>query len=224
VEIRAADGHCFTAWRCDPIDRVRGGIVVLHAIWGLTRRMGEVCARFAEAGYIAIAPALYARLGSTLEYPYDRGVDGVQSYAALSAPQILTDVEAASADCDPTGTGAVAIGGFCTGGSWAWRAAAALTFRAQVNFYGSHVPQLLDLTPRCPTLMHYGDGDHIVAVAEIERIRQRHPSVQVYLYPGAGHAFENPDQTSFDPAAASLAWSRTIAFLDQQFAARAGPR
>jgi carboxymethylenebutenolidase len=186
--------------------------------------MGEVCARFAEAGYTAIAPALYARLGSTLEYAYDCGLEGVQSYAALSAPQILTDIRAASAACDPasTGTNAVAISGFCTGGSWAWRAAAALPFRAQVNFYGSHVPQLLDLAPRCPTLMHYGDRDPIVPVPEIERIRERHPTVELYLYPGAGHAFENPDQSSFDAAAADLAWSRSFAFLDQQFARSTG--
>jgi carboxymethylenebutenolidase len=174
--------------------------------------MGDVCARWAAAGYTAIAPALYDRVAPDLIHAYDRAADGSKTYAQLTEGHIFADVEAAAAAAGPAGT--VAISGFCSGGSWAWRAAAALDFAAQVNFYGSHIPALIDLVPRCPTILHYGDVDHVVSLAEIERIGARHPSVELHIYRGAGHAFENNEQATYDQRAADLAWQRSIAFLD----------
>jgi carboxymethylenebutenolidase len=212
VELEARDGQRIPAWRCDPAGVPKGGVVVLHAIFGLTRRMGEVCARWAQAGYSAVAPALFARLGSTLEFPYTHTAPGIESYAALKPEGIFTDIEAAGRAAAPAG--GVVISGFCTGGSWAWRAAAALPFLAQVNFYGSHIPELLDLVPRCPTLLLYGDADRIVSRPEIDRIRARHPGVTLVVYPGVGHAFENPYQSGYDAAAAARAWTRAVDFVD----------
>jgi carboxymethylenebutenolidase len=179
--------------------------------------MGDVCARWAAAGYRAIAPALFDRLGRDIVHPYERPNDGIESYAALTDVQIYTDIAAAIAAAGPPGK--VAISGFCTGGSWAWRAAARMPFPAQVNFYGSHIPALLDLAPRCPTILHYGDKDLLAPPQAIADIRARHPAVQLHLYPGAAHAFENCEQASYDAASADLAWQRSIAFMDQHVAA-----
>ena len=114
----------------------------------------------------------------------------------------------------------VAISGFCTGGTWAWIAAAELDFDAQVNFYGSHVPARLEYAPKCPTVMHYGDSDHIVPVPDIDKIRAANPEVTIHIYPGAGHAFFNPEQASHDADGAALAFRRSIEFLDRQFGGR----
>ncbi len=221
LELTAHDGHRIPAWRCEPLTVPKAGVVVLHAIFGLTRRMAEVCGLWADAGYRAVAPALFARLGPSLEFPYEHNVPGIQSYAALTAEDILADIDAATAAAG-AGAGAanVLISGFCTGGSWAWRAAAARTFLAQINFYGSHVPALLDLTPRCPTLLLYGDSDHIVPRADIERIRSRHPEATLEVYSGAGHAFENPYQPGYHARTAARAWVRAIAFADTVLATR----
>jgi carboxymethylenebutenolidase len=218
IALSAADGHRLTAWRADPNTTPKGGIVVLHAVYGATTHMGDVCARWAAAGYTAIAPALFDRLGPDRVYPYDQPASGTRSYEALTEAQIFADVGAAAAAAGPAGR--VAISGFCTGGSWAWRAAARLDFPAQVNFYGSHIPALIDLAPRCPTILHYGDADRIVPPADVDRIRARHPDVELHVYPGAGHAFENVDQASYDAAAADLAWSRSIAFMDRHVGSR----
>ena len=213
IELTAADGHRLEAWSARPAGLPKGGIVVLHAVYGATPHMGDVCVRWAAAGYHAIAPALFDRLGRDIVHPYDRPNDGVASYAALSGAQVYANIEAAT---DAAGApGKVAISGFCTGGSWAWRAAARMNFPAQVNFYGSHIPALLDLTPRCPTILHYGDQDRLAPPAAIEALRTRHPAVELHLYRGAGHAFENCDQASYDAAAADLAWLRSIAFMDR---------
>jgi len=220
VRLAAADGHRFTAWRSEPAGRAKGGIVVLHAVYGLALHIGDVCDRWAEAGYSAIAPALFDRVGRGQVHPYNAtgGEAGRKYFAALGEAQILADV-AACRDA-LRGAGKVAISGFCSGGSWAWTASARLDFDAQVNFYGSHVPARLDQTPRCPTIMHYGDSDHVVPMEKIALIRATHPAVTIHVYPGAKHAFLNPEQTAaYSAAAAPLAWQRSVEFLDRTFGA-----
>ena len=215
IELTAADGHRFSAWQADPTVPTKGGVVVLHAVYGAAAHMGEVCARWAAAGYRALAPALFDRLGPGLVFPYSQAAEGVKRYASLSEAQIFADIAAAAKAANPKGL--AVISGFCTGGTWAWRAAAssALNFAAQVNFYGSHIPAFLDLVPRCPTILHYGDSDHIVPLASVQAIAARHPGTEMHIYPGAGHAFENVEQATYNAAAGDLAWSRSVAFLER---------
>lgn len=218
ISLTAEDGHTFDAWRADPDGAAKGGVIVLHAVYGLTGHMGDVCDAWAGDGYAAVAPALYDRVGKDIVHPYGAaGAEaGRQSYGALTQDQILADIAACAAALRPSGP--VAISGYCTGGTWAWIAASTLAFDAQVNFYGSHVPARLEFTPTCPTVMHYGDNDRIVPVADIDRIREARPEVTIHIYPGGEHAFFNPEQPSHDAEAAALAWRRSIDFLDQQFA------
>ena len=218
ITLTAADGHQLAAWRADPGNEVKGGIVLLHAVYGMTDHMGDVCETFADHGYAAIAPALYDRIEPGIVHPYTReGVEaGQESYAVIGREAILADVEACAAALRETGR--VAISGFCTGGTWAWESAAVLGFDASVNFYGSHVATRLEVHPDCPTIMHYGDSDVIVPMPDVERIRAANPDVTVHVYPGGKHAFFNPDQANYDADAASLALERSVAFLDAQFA------
>lgn len=218
VEIPSSGRHRFEAWRSDPAGNPKGGVVVLHAIYGLTSHIGDVCDRWARDGYAAIAPALFDRVGKGLVHPYssEGGNAGRTCYQGAGEANILADIAASAAAFD-AGIPRIASG-FCTGGTWAWVASATQQFDAQVNFYGSHVATRLDLKPRCPTVMHYGDNDHVVSVADIERIRSANPEVLVHVYPGAKHAFYNPEQGNHDASAAELAWQRSIAFLAEQVA------
>jgi carboxymethylenebutenolidase len=217
VSLTVADGHRLTACRSDPAGAAKGGIVILHAVYGLTDHVGDVCDQWAAAGFAAMAPALFDRRGAGRVHPYSRaGADaGIEDYAALSEQDIFADVAACEKALRPSGK--VAISGFCTGGTWAWRAAAALPFDAQVNFYGSHVPRFLNLKPRCPTLMHYGDKDTIMPFIAVEGIISACPAVEVLVYKNAGHAFFNPAQDHYDAVAARQAWDRSVAFMEQTF-------
>lgn len=217
ITVTAADGHELDAWRADPAGTAKGGIVVLHAIYGLIDHMGDVCDIWAGEGFSAIAPALYDRIGKNIVHGYDEPDKGRDSYGALTREQILADVAGCAAALRP---GPVAISGFCTGGSWAWVAAQELPFDASVNFYGSHVHKWLDYKPKCPTIMHYGDADWVVPMEGIDAIKAANPEVAVYIYPGAGHAFFNPEQKSHDAAAAALALRRSVDFLDSGFGAQ----
>lgn len=216
ISVTASDGHELDAWRSDPSGKSKGGIIVLHAIYGLTSHLGDVCDMFAEHGFTAIGPALYDRIGKDTVHPYGEvgGAAGRDSYASLTKEQILADVAGCAAALRP---GPVAISGFCTGGSWAWVAGQELDFDAQVNFYGSHVHQWTEYSPKCPTIMHYGDSDRIVPLEGVKAIQAANPDVTVHIYPGANHAFFNPEQDYHDPDAASLLLSRSVAFLEECF-------
>ena len=214
TEITAADGHVFDVYRADPAGQAKGGIIILHAIYGLTTHIGDVCDQWASEGYAAIGPSLFDRTGRGSVYGYDPagGEAGMQHYAKLTQEGVLADVAACSSAFGDTMP--KIISGFCTGGTWAWKSSAYLPFDAQVNFYGSHVLENLDVVPKCPTVMHYGDSDHIVDVPGIEKIKAAHPDVLVHVYPGGGHAFFNPEQQRYNREAAAQTWRNSLAFLD----------
>ena len=213
IRLSSADGHTLEAWRCDPVGAPLGGIVVLHAVFGLTDHIGAVCAGWAAAGHAAVAPALYDRIAPQRTHAYDRaGADaGIVDYASLTEAQIFADIQAcraAFAEGLP-----LVMSGFCTGGSWAWRAAAALPFAAQVNYYGSHLPELQHMAPRCPTLVHYGDRDPIVPLEAARAVQAARPEIELVVHEGAGHAFFNPEQPTYHAAAAARAHALSLAFL-----------
>jgi carboxymethylenebutenolidase len=219
VLLKAGDGHVLSAWSSSPEGACKGGVVVLHAVFGLTSHIGDVCDRWAAAGFRALAPALYDRLGPGVVHPYGRaGAEaGSRTYARLTDEQILADIAACARDLSPHGP--VAITGFCTGGSWSWTAASRMSFAAQVAFYGSHIHERLEQAPLCPTQLHYGADDHVVSEMEQQRIRAAFPALDMRLYEGAGHAFMNPEQEFFNEPAAQDAWTSAIAFIEASFAA-----
>ena len=133
----------------------------------------------------------------------------------LGESTVLMDVEAVLDALRPAGP--VAVQGFCTGGTWAWIAAARLALDAAVIYYGSDVYEHRALSPSCPAILHYGDRDVVVPFDEVEAIRDAHPALEFHVYPGADHAFFNPEQESHDAAAAEIAHRRSIAFLKACF-------
>lgn len=216
IALTAEDGHVLEAWRSAP-GRPLGGIVVLHAIYGMTSHMADVCDLYAEAGIAAVAPALYDRSGRGIVFGYDeagRG-GGMAQRETLDETTVLTDIAAALDSLRPAGP--VAVTGFCTGGTWAWIAAARLPLDAAAIYYGSDVYEHRALSPACPAILHYGDRDAVVPFDEVEAIRDAHPGLEFHVYPGADHAFFNPEQESHDAAAADAAHRRSIAFLKTRF-------
>jgi len=219
VLLKTGDDHVLSAWSSAPDGACKGSVIVLHAVFGLTSHIGDVCDRWAASGFRAMAPALYDRLGSDIVHPYGReGAEiGSRTYARLTDEQILADIAACVRELAPFGP--VGITGFCTGGSWSWTAASRMPFAAQVAFYGSHIHERLSQIPLCPTQLHYGADDHVVSEPEQVRIRTAFPHLDMRLYDGVGHAFMNPEQEFFNEVAAQDAWKSAIAFIEAAFAA-----
>ena len=68
--LTAADGHRFSSWRADPSGTPKGGIVVIQEIFGVNQHIRNVCDRFAEEGYVAVAPALFDRTQKDFQSGY----------------------------------------------------------------------------------------------------------------------------------------------------------
>lgn len=211
IRLQASDGHELDAYRSAAPGTSSGGIVVIQEIFGVTDHVKRVVDRFAEAGFDAIAPAMFDRVGRGIVYDYKDIETGRATMRQLEWPQIVRDVEAAAA----AALSGMAIGvvGYCWGGTVAHVAAAELPIAAAVSYYGSAVVKNLDKQPKCPIMYHFGGQDRSIPPADIDAIRQAVPDGVFHVYPEAGHGFNCEDRDAFSPADAGLAQERTLAFL-----------
>jgi carboxymethylenebutenolidase len=217
-KLTAEDGHALDAAVAGDDATARGGVVVLQEIFGLNDHIRDLPRRFAEAGYYAVAPALFDRAERGVELMYDpEGRDrGLALKAAVDADAIF-DVSAAIALAATAGP--VAVVGFCWGGSLAWRAATSLTGLAgAVSYYGGELPSKAGLVSHCPVLAHFGTRDRTIPIEGVNTFIKAQgdadPTVVTHIYE-ADHGFNCDARSQFDADAAALAWTRTLTFLDE---------
>lgn len=217
LTLTAADGHELAAYKAEPEDgKPCGGIVVIQEIFGVNGHIRDVTDRFAEAGYTAIAPALFDRWkrGVELDYiPEDIPV-GREFKATANADldSVMADVKAAHENV--SGAGRVGITGYCWGGFVSWAAACRLNFDAAACYYGGGIADMIDAKPNCPTILHFGRNDASVPVADAEKIKEAHPDCPVYLY-DAGHGFNCDRRADFNAEASQAALVRTMDLFRQ---------
>jgi carboxymethylenebutenolidase len=65
--------------------------------------------------------------------------------------------------------------------------------------------RIADEVPRCPTILHDGETDATIPLADVEAVRAKRPDLPVYIYP-AGFACD--ERASFHPESAARAWQR----------------
>lgn len=211
VSVRAHDGFAPQAYVLRPAAAARGAVVVVQEIFGVNAHVRAVCAGYAAAGYVAIAPALFDRLERGVELGYGEAdvARGRALRARADAAHALADLDAARAYV--AGAGRTGVVGYCWGGLLAWLAACRLDgFAAAVVYYGGGIGDALAERPRCPVLGHFGERDRMIPLAWIDAWRQRHPAHPVHTY-AADHGFNCDQRAAFDPAAAALARERTLA-------------
>lgn len=194
----------------------RPGLIVIHENRGLNPHIQDVARRFALEGFIALAPDMLSPLGGT---PADEN-EARQMIGTLDGDATLTRLAAAVPFLagHPECTGRVGAVGFCWGGGYANRLAAAGTsLAASVPYYGSQLPK--EEVPRitAPLCLHYaGLDDRINAgIPDYEAaLKANDKPYELYLYDGVNHAFNNDtNEARYNREAAELAWGRTLSFL-----------
>ena len=230
VSVTAADGGVFNAYLALPEGDGRGpGLVLLQEIFGVNRYLREIADRYAEEGYVTIAPDLFWRIqpGVDLGYSEAEIKAAFDFFARFDPDQAIKDVSdtirvlRAMPECN----GKVGAIGFCLGGMLAYLTAARCNIDAAVSYYGVGIEKRLNEAGalRCPMVLHFGELDQFVPAAARDAVAAaftEREDVEVYVYPGANHAFNNPVRPSYDRFAALLAHSRTIGMLHQAI----GPR
>lgn len=213
-------------------------IIVVNEIWGIHAYIKDVCKRWAQLGYVAIAPAFFHRAGDPAGLTDMTQIRTI--VATAKNAQVMGDV---GTTLDWLGKQAFAskkksgIVGFCWGGTVVWMAAAAHPkIGAGVAFYGRVVaptPQPdspppsdpgrkypVDIAPQihAPVLGLYGAKDRGIPVESVERMRAALKAAgktdsEIIIYPEADHGFHADHRPSYNEAAARDAWKRATAWF-----------
>ena len=214
LTLTAADGHQVSAYRAGEGPM---GLVVVQEIFGVNTHIRNVVDRFAAAGFNAIAPALFDRVGPghELGYASEDVAAGRDLRGKVDTADALKDI-AAARDWLAAQGARVGIVGYCWGGSLAWHTATQLTgFAGAVGYYGGEIPKSKDAQPAIPVLLHFGEHDGAIPMDGVREVQAAHPEVPVHIY-DAGHGFSCDERASFDQASHELALDRTLAFLGAQ--------
>lgn len=212
IQLTATDGHVLGACEAHP-DGARSSVVIAQEIFGVNPHIRSVVDRYAGFGYRAIAPALFDRVERDVELDYDGpGIERGRALAtAIKWEPAMADVAAAVAHV--SGTGPVAVIGYCFGGSLAWLSAAELPVAAAVGYYGGQIHELIDRAPKAATMLHFGALDHAIPLDHVESVAAAHPDVEVHVYAGAQHGFSCDARGSYHALSAAIALGRTLDFL-----------
>jgi carboxymethylenebutenolidase len=215
LTLTTSDQHRLGAYRAEPQGKPKGGIVVAQEIFGVNSHIRNVCDRLAVAGYVAAAPALFDRFVRDFESGYspDEVAHARGFLAKIDWGKMLLDIEAGVNEVKSAGP--VGVVGFCMGGSVAFLAATRLDgLSAAVAFYCGQIVKYADEKPKCPVQMHFGEQDAGIPLSDVEIIRQKRPDTEIHIYP-AGHGFNCDERSAYHEPSATLAWQRTLDFLDK---------
>ena len=191
-------------------------VILIHEWWGLNDSIKAVANELAEQGFMALAVDLYhGGVAETREQALSlkNAVDNTEALATLVGwVQWLRRHERSN--------GRVGTLGWCFGGGWALDVSLATPLDATLIYYGnvSRTPeQLAGL--QGPVQGHFGTLDKSInatMVGDFQRSMteagKADPEIHWYV---ADHAFANPTGARYDEEDAALAWSRSLAFLQQ---------
>jgi carboxymethylenebutenolidase len=207
-------------------------ILVIQEVFGVHEYIADTARRFAKAGYLAIAPELFARQGDPTQYNV---MADLQREIVMKVPdaQVMTDLDGMVSWARANGGDAskVAITGFCWGGRITWLYAAHSTnVKAGVAWYGRLVGQASELQPKHPVdvassiqgpvLGLYGGADAGIPLDTVDRMKAAlkvgsaaAKKSEFVVYEGAPHAFHADYRPTFRAEPAADGWKRCIDWL-----------
>ena len=194
-------------------------VIVIHENKGLVPHIQDVTRRMAREGFLALAPDALSPLGGT---PEDISNVGTM-FRELDSEETTQNFVAAVKylETHPLSTGKVGCTGFCWGGSMTNQVAVnSPELDAAVPYYGSQPTAEQVAMIKAPIMAHYGGDDARInqGIPDFEEaLKKEKKEYQIFIYEGAGHAFNNDSNPErYNEKAAKLAWSRTIAFFKEK--------
>lgn len=204
-------------------------IVVNEEIFGVHEYIKDVCRRLAKVGFLAVATEYYARIADLSKMT---DVRQIITDVISKAPddRYMKDADATVAWARKHGGSHTRLGviGFCRGGRQTWLYAAHNPhLKAAVAFYGPAGGAPTPIQPRsvldiaadikCPLLGLYGGQDpgipvDLIRKAEAEA-KAAHQTVEIVIYPDAGHGFHADYRPSYRQADAEDGWKRALAWF-----------
>ena len=210
-------------------------MVVVPEIFGVHEHIKDMVRRFAKAGYMAVAPELFARQGDVHKMT-DIGEIIGKVISKVPDEQVMKDLDATVDWAKKSGKvdgDRVGVVGFCWGGRIVWLYAAhngpGGAPKAGAAFYGPlsnatnalQTRTALDLGSKlhAPVLGFYGGLDSHIPVGQVELMRKelaanpKKLASEIIVYPDAQHGFNADYRPSYNKADATDAWTKTLAFM-----------
>lgn len=199
------------------------GIMVLQEAYGVNSHIREVCDRFADEGFVAIAPDLYHRISAGFEGDYADPAPAIALVKQLSVETLTPDIRTtyawlqANPKVDATRIAAI---GFCMGGKAAFLANTLVPLQASISFYGGGIGT--EFLPRAahqkgPLLLIWGGKDSHIKSAQInaatEALTEADKTFTNVVFSQAGHGFFCDQRADYSAFAATEAWALSLAFL-----------
>ena len=192
-------------------------IVVIHEWWGLNDWVKEQASKLAEQGYVTLAVDLYrGKVAATPDEAHElsRGLPHDRANRDLLA---ATDYLRSLKNVDPERVGSI---GWCMGGGYSLDLALEdPRLAATVINYGHLVTSVDSMKKIHASILGiFGGQDRGIPVADVrsfeQEMKQLGKSIEIVIFPDAGHAFENPNnKTGYRAEDAADAWAKTVAFL-----------
>jgi carboxymethylenebutenolidase len=224
IELSTADGP-MAVYEAIPDGDARGAVIVIQEAFGVNDHIEDVARRFADAGYYAVAPAIFHRAGGGTA-PYDDFSKVMPLFEGLTDDGVLVDVDATLDHLHGAGfsDGSIGIVGFCFGGRVTFLVAARRAIGAGVGFYGGGITHnstgmagpLADeaASLETPWLGLFGDEDAMIPVDGVEDLRSAltgaSVDTEIVRYPGAGHGFHCDARDSYHEESANDGWQRAL--------------
>ncbi len=207
-------------------------VLVVQEIFGVHEYIADTARRFAKAGYLAIAPELYARQGDPTKYG-EMAKLMAEVVSKVPDAQVMADLDGAVkwAGANGGNTSKVAITGFCWGGRITWLYTAySPNVKAAAAWYGRIVGQPNPLMPQNPidvgaklngpVLGLYGGADAGIPLDTLDKMKAvlaggnaAAKASEFVVYPDAPHAFHADYRPSYRKEAAEDGWKRTLAWF-----------
>lgn len=232
VDVPTLDGSSLRGELFAPVgDGPHPGVVVLHESFGLNDDIRRIARRFADAGYVALAPDLYSH-GSRIACLSRVMVDMLRASVGREVADIHA-VRDALAERPEVDSDRIAVAGFCQGGGFALIAGTHPGFSAAAVNYGVVPSGRSHLDGVCPVVASYGGKDRVVGPKMAERLERHLTELgvahDVKSYDGAGHSFfsqvegwqgwlarmPSPMAVGYDEAAAEDGWRRMLSFFEK---------
>lgn len=221
-------GGTFSAYVAAPATSPAPAVVVIQEIFGVNAVMRGVCDDLAAQGCLAVCPDLFWRIEPGIVLTDQNEADLKRAFDLFGQ----FDVEAGVGDIaatidqvrvDPRCSGKVGAVGFCLGGLLAFLTATRTDSDASCGYYGVGIERYTAEAEKLvnPLLLHIAEEDQFVPKPAQELVKaalKNHPQVEIFSYPGLGHAFARPGGDHYDAADAQTANARTAAFFKRNLA------